>query len=407
MIPTHACSWRADWCPHTHVFRYRDQDLLGGLKSLVTIEPCEGGIKPTGIPPHVDTIVRLEKLLTMQQKILDLQAELVETVRTTVITTICGCLEERADEAGQVTVQSMRAALAAQQCSTEQAVTKTIQSEMVLLRAAFQGMPRAGGVGSPTAPPSTVGSSYGTFLHDGKMWCLPKNYIIPTNSVPRATGWDLWMRGDKAKGIGPFRELSPKMMSTPQKAKYQMMKGFYSYCEEGLSAAVPDGDKRGPDFMTNSEKEVTTFLKLRASFLWQAPTGRKKKKRDLASWGISTWHKETKPCNIRKRGTDSDKTALANNTGSNKRRHITPATVEDSEENDDAAGGAVPAVTASTAVSVPATSIPAPTLSSQLGNIPGMAMFAARAQQVLSEASEARASRARQIEDDGGASASA
>ena len=164
---------------------------------------------------------------------------------------------------------------------------------------------------------------------------------------------------------------------------------------------MPDVDERGPDFMTNSEKEATTFLKLRASFLWQAPTGRKKKKRDLASWGISTWHKETKPCNIRKRGTDSDKTALANNTGSNKRRHITPATVEDSEENDDAAGGA------STAVSVPATSIPAPTLSSQLGNIPGMAMFAARAQQVLSEASEARASRARQIEDDGGASASA
>ena len=267
----------------TMVALHRDVDLLDRLRPLVTISPCEDGMKPTGIPPHVDTIVRLENMLAMQQKTLDRLCELTETVKTTIVTTICSCLEDRADEAGQITVQSMRAALAAQQCSTEQAISKSIQSEMAQLRAVIQGEPRRVGAGPLTEVQHVRNGGQRTFSYDGKMWCLPKNYEVPTNTVPRATGWDLWMRGDKAKGIGPFRSLSHKTMSKLQKLRYQVMKGFYSFCEEGLSTAVPPVDERGAGYMEKSEKEVAAFLKLRASYLWQAPTGRKKKKRDLAS----------------------------------------------------------------------------------------------------------------------------
>lgn len=85
--------------------------------------------------------------------------------------------------------------------------------------------------------------------------------------------------------------------------------------------------------------------------------------------------------------------------GSNKRQRITPATVEDSEDDDVAAGGVVSAVPAA----APAARMEFHT---QLGSMPGMSMFAARANQVLAEASEARTTRARQAEEDEGASSS-
>jgi len=315
--------------------------------------------------------------MATQQKLLELQNKILDTVnstlKTTITDTITECLEKRAAESNQITMLSLKAALDDARRADDNAIAAGIREQikgLELLIGELRRPPAADPPPASTPTPAPAADS-GTFSYDGKLWDLPKDYKFPTADINRATGFDCWMVGDKGNAIGPWRELNPKRMSTKQKTQYTVLKGALKFFEGGLTTPVPPKPERTPAYLKTADAEVTAYLKRRVNYLFQ--NGHK-----TATMKMSTWAKNVKPSVISKKGTASDNEALKSDTRRKKKRRVSSASVVvESATASPAAAGTVQSASSSGGGYNFAGTV--------LGSMPGMSRLFGGAQQVMEE----------------------
>ena len=184
---------------------YRDRELLTSLSSLVTIKAEESYLTPTGIPPHIQNIARLESIIFQQQRMLEILSNVGDTVKDTIISTIHDVLETRAQDNGHITYASLRQLL-----TENQETTATLISEgMNTIRDAISsigGDNMGGGLEEPQNDMTIIDGENGfdSFCYDGQVWSVPRGYKFPSgrDGVNWITGLKLWMLGDKSRRIG-------------------------------------------------------------------------------------------------------------------------------------------------------------------------------------------------------------
>ena len=319
----------------TQVRLFREPELLQKLLPLVTILESESYLVPTGIPPHVDNIVRMEKIIKTQQVMIDLQNKTLETlestVSTTIINTITSVLETRAAENGVVTVAALRKALDDTRRTDGDESMAKVTEQIMELRSLIEGITMQAPAPTPTttttaATPSTIPF---TFSYDGRLWDLPKGHRFPVGEIDKATATEYWLLGDKAAGIGPWRELKsaskkkdPARMSKEQAKQHIQIKATFNFFELGLTQPVPLLEGRTQAYLSDYNGDVTAGLKARVGHLYDG-------KHAISKLKLSTWSKNVKPSVIRKRGTTGDKVMLQQDPRKSKRRRVSAATVSD------------------------------------------------------------------------------
>ncbi len=307
--------WLRAKLPANHIILttslFSNADMIGSLRQLVTVTETDSYLTPSGIPPHVDNIVRLEDIIRTQQSILGKIDVLVDGVKQKVEETIISCLEQRAVEQGVITPAALQAAL---QSSQDMSAT-AISDQLATIRESLSILTQRTGNQEEEIldhGPEEMSTDYGVFTYDGKMWCLPKEYEFPFGKVDRITGFSLWMYGDKSRKIKPWRSLSPKMMSKKQREAYGKIRSFFQYCEKALGTVPPERG-RTRTWFRKANDEILLFLQSRVQYVFR---------NDFRTEGmkLSTWHRYTKPANILKLGTASDKEHAESDSRKRKRR---------------------------------------------------------------------------------------
>ena len=337
----------ADWLrgelgdDHRHFTQIRlfwEPELLQSLKPLVTILGSESHLVPTGIPPHVDNIVRMEKIIKTQQVMIDVQNKTLETLESTVTTTITNTttsvLETRAAENGVVTVEALRKASDDARRTDGDESMAEVTEQILELRALIEGMSMRTGAPAPTTAaattaPSTASHDPFTFSCDGKLWDLPKGHKFPVGEIDWATATEHWLLGDKATGTGPWRGLKSAAAWPDRRTSgqgpffwYVKIKAIFNYFELGLSQPVPPLADRDQTHLSSCSEEVMARLKARVACLHDG-------KHAVSKMKLSTWRKNIKPAVTRCCGTDGDKEMLKQDPRKSKRRRITADTVSD------------------------------------------------------------------------------
>ena len=291
---------------------YRNANLLGRLKKLVTIDEQEGGLRPTGIPPHIKMMQTLQEV---QKDVAYLKNEL----KTEIVAEIHQYLEERMETNGQMSSSAITTLLSTYKDQTIQAVKDAIASGSAANT-------------SPTAPAPAPSPPTGNFRYkaDGKdqIWCIPEGFSFESQKTPRKTAWDLWLMGNPAAGIMPYRKMMGRNMPKAAAKQFTLWRSFFRLCEKGLGAAdlADPSALEAPSYRNALYRKTTEFLKDRASYIWALPGAHNKN-----TWGVSYWHSLTKASAIRKNGTAADKGKLEE-TARNKERPNRRKHAEISEE---------------------------------------------------------------------------
>ena len=350
---------------------YREPGLIEKLKPLVTLGENGGPgtyLKPTGIPPHVDNIIRMEKMIATQQTIIDLQHKTLETLKDTVSSTIeqtiTTVLESRAAENGVITTMVLRDALDRTRRADDNIVTEGLKAQLEELRSLIQSTSRplsTSATTNPATPPPTTTEPF-TFNYDGKLWDLPKDYVLPLNSTDKSTAIQFWLLGDKGRGIGPWCNIKKARTSKKQWGQLTLVKATFKFFELGLTQAVPSLPNRTNEYLKQYDQDVTALLKDRVAFLF---CGSHK----VATMKLTTWNKMVKPATIRKKGTSADKRKLADDDRVCKRHRPSAPTV--------AASDNVPAIAANAIGTVEGNPTVNPMVGSATANTAATGSFAA------------------------------
>ena len=145
----------------TQIRLFREPELLQKLKLLITILESESCLVPTGIPPHVDNVVRMEEIVKTQQIMVDLQNKTLETLESTVTTTITNTttsvLETRAAENGVTveTVEALKTALDDTRRADGDTSMAKVTEQILELRSLTEGISMQARVPTPTATTTT------------------------------------------------------------------------------------------------------------------------------------------------------------------------------------------------------------------------------------------------------------
>ena len=149
---------------------------------------------------------------------------------------------------------------------------------------------------------------------------MPRGFEFPV--VGPHTGWGLWVRGNPAQKIPPFRGLETGLIQPGEKRKRQNTladwKSIFSIMEAGqppgtqlLTTDISDAGLAG------AYAAGVAAIKARASYIFQ---GDFYAKRNVLSWKVGTWAKNTKRNAIERLGTGEDKGGLPAPTHRNAKR---------------------------------------------------------------------------------------
>jgi len=274
-----------------NVSLYRDSDLISKLKPMVVTDGTN--LKPTGIPPYIKVMQELEEI---KADVSWMRACLKEEV----IKELHEYLESRAAMNGQMTRAAFEEALAHQRA----AIVEELQQSLAK---------RGEDPHAAPADPTTM-SSDGMYIYeaDGKEqgWCVPETFRgFNLKATYRRSGWDLWLNGNPAAGIMPYRKMKGKLIPDAHRKNFNFLRSFFKMCESNLG----DGEEKkideekvaDPVYRDQTYQDTTAFLKRRASYIWQLP-----QKSKMETWSIAYWQYLTKNSQIRKDGTEEDKACL-------------------------------------------------------------------------------------------------
>ena len=181
---------------------WNSAQMLNNLRPFVISGRSSPHLTATGIPPHVELIMRSER----QEAAANRVAQAVGDFPQEVGSQLSELMRQRDAESGNV----LPTVFADMIRNLEQRVAAGQQA----LAGQIAQMANGGGVGmvSGAAHGDSGGNESGVFhwrSTDGEQEArprlLPENWKLP--SINLSTGWNLWWRGEPDKGIKPYREI--------------------------------------------------------------------------------------------------------------------------------------------------------------------------------------------------------
>jgi len=310
---TYASDWLQDIAaknpghPFSAVPLLQNPDLLGRLKTKVTVEPTPLLSKATGVPPHVKQLSLMTALLQLCQTTLLKVSDQAEIVRQSIF----DAMEERALDNGLITRNQIVDILD----EFRNGIRDDVKTQLENL----QGQ----GVGLQPQPSSNQQPQQGPtgtlFSYAGRFWDVPQDFAFPIG-VKRDVGWKLWLHGmpgystvDETSGqviqkpIKPFRKFLPARLPKKIADTFKLhWRPIYMMMEEGLemnilAGATPQQSAESIDSLYN---QATDHLKTRVRYIFED------KKLHHNTWTIATWSKYVGRSMIAKKGTETDKANL-------------------------------------------------------------------------------------------------
>ena len=326
----------------------QEPDLIIKLKKLVTLKPTEVMPRATGIPPHVETTVKLKALLDLSMETLrtvQMQGELIEQ-------SIKKAFEEKAIENGVITserilqilsefqekmLQNVGETIRTVSGSSTDAVTNNENNQFIVARNQSNGKPTYYSNYSFTTKPC---QEYQMFMYvvagaDSFAWSVPKSFSFPATNI--RNGFFLWLRGmpsnTEVSSIGetishpiaPFCSFQTKFLPKPQRNSYKLKwRPIFKVMMEIIEDKPPSPTVQEVEDMY---KAAITHLKERISYCFAGKKGKAN-----ARWTTGTWSKHVNPGYIRRYGTEEDIARIPefldeDRYGHNRRAHAQRRTV--------------------------------------------------------------------------------
>ena len=289
--------------------------LLNRLKGLVTLEESDRIRMPTGIPPHVEAVRKLNDLVDL----IKLEREERQAHFEHITATIGDKMEEIALENGQVTRPAVEKLF--QEFGEKFGTEVSTKIDSVLRSVVAQNHQNSvpvedrGYENEDTNHEMTGG--YPLFNYDGKFMQVPQNFSLPTK-VKRKKAWELWICGMvtcDGDRIRPFRffklSMLPKAVQTKFKTEWQPI---LRKMQQGAGIPLPsNGDLINADVIDRTFISSTNHLKANVcSFLWERDNS------VIENWSVASWSCYTQRSYIIKHGTENDKANLPIATRYNK-----------------------------------------------------------------------------------------
>ena len=289
--------------------------LLNRLKALVTLKESDRIRMPTGIPPHVEAVQKLNELV----ELIKLEREERMAHFENITATIGDKLEEIALENGQVTRPAVEKLFEefGEKFGTE--VSAKIDSVLrsVVAQNPQNSVPVHEGEHDFDDINSEMTGGYPLFNYDGKFMQVPQNFSLPTK-VKRKKAWELWICGMvtcDGDRIRPFRffklSMLPKAVQTKFKTEWQPI---LRKMQAGAGIPLPsNGDLINADVIDRTFITSTNHLKANVcSFLWERDNS------VIENWSVASWSSYTQRSYIMKHGTENDIANLPSATRYNK-----------------------------------------------------------------------------------------
>lgn len=290
-------------------------ELLSRLKLLVTNAKTQV-VKPTGIPPHIISILKADENLDMTKGLMEVTVGAIPKLRNAVHEAI----EESALNAGQITTPRVFELL------------EQFEGRMLVHMSRMNTGESAREIPArlDNAPQCTDG--YQTYCYKGRFWDTPQGWIPPRRTLLKV-GWNLWLLGQPSNRctrqsesattepapIRPFRFIK----RVEQKGKdilQHSWRPIFKLMEAAPQQQIPSIASDITSEIIDTSFEIgMTAIKNRASYIWATPQFQKT---NPSSWCTSQWCKMTKHSAIRIHGTDRDRLLLPADTRYTKQRKI-------------------------------------------------------------------------------------
>jgi hypothetical protein len=297
------CISRIPGHPFGNIPILRNDNLLGHLRNLVTLEKSNAIQMATGIPPHVETITLLESIVKRQiEDSAFIRGQFLNEIKDAV----ANRCEEIAESNGQVSRSCVESLFETFQQRLDERVMEKMDTVLSYLR---DNDKQSTNSGENNHAPSSVG---GLFSYDGKFWIVPKEFVFPRGTT-RRHAWELWLCGTTVGQtvVPPFRKFKSNLL--PQKIRNMFKTQWYpilSMMEKSLNNQyvipenVKDIDAR---VIMESYAAATENLKTKlCSFLWTDGNNR-----NLEGWSVGTWSMKTRRNQIVRQGNETDKMNLS------------------------------------------------------------------------------------------------
>jgi hypothetical protein len=305
-----------------------ERELLGVLKSLVTLESTEGVIATaTGIPPHVNTM----RLITLCLENVGCLVSAVRNQGTELVAEIKNFLETRAWESGSITSDRLEAMMEAYKDDTIKALDlKLVDLKKHIIRV-------NGGADFQEDFDETAANNYNDFdfeeggrpmniqqgkyvyCYGGKFNLVPKNFVFPKPNL--RDGLRLWLYGMTVSmgnelNVRSFRKLTTAgLPETDSKNTYKTSwSPIFRFLENGVERELPkDTTEMNAGAFQEYYDDCVACLKLRVAYCFK-----NEKKKQPLTWGIATWSRRISRSEILKNGTEEDKSYVGEATARNR-----------------------------------------------------------------------------------------
>ncbi len=281
----------------------RPPSFLRELKKLISTTTSDRIRMPTGIPPHVEAMGRLDKLYKLILEEREERRNHYEDMKKIVADKI----EEVAETNGQITRPAVERMFDEFGTRFGTHISKKIDD---VLRSVVQiSEPGAHGdnrdaINAEIGESTMVRDGFKLWSYDGKFWMVPQGFQLPAKTK-RKRAWEFWIAGMTVNGdkIRPFRHLKPAMLPPEVKKKFKTeWQPIMRKMENTPDLVIPrDLTKIDSIVIETTFVSSTNYLKSNVcSFLWE------KERSIIENWSVASWSTYTQRNYIIKNGNEND-----------------------------------------------------------------------------------------------------
>ena len=301
-----------------------DNVLLGHLKEFITTEKSEKITAPTGIPPHIGLLSKIEILL----KLIKSERNDRQTFEERLANTVENSIEQHAIQNGHLTYGAVKSILNKQQDefklhmqSHTNEIHKQLKEMIASLRTPNNQNSSASNETSHSSHTVIQNSIYGW---GGKFYQVPSNFSFP-KKTKRKRAWELWLRGQPGfqlpdgspAPIIPFRKIDPLKLPPKQRGKFKTeWRPILTRMNEADGLPEFDSVEITDALFEMSFRVASNHLQARVcSFLFDSERYKR-----IEEWSVSTWSRYVSFQYIQEHGNESDKANLPPPTHLNRKR---------------------------------------------------------------------------------------
>jgi hypothetical protein len=304
-----------------------DTVLLNELKELVTTEPTDGVmVSPTGVPPHVGLAIQVSNVL----ETLDTLVHQFGVHGDNLMLAVEEALDNKAWESGHVTGSRLKEILDEYRKESIAAVDRQLNGMRVELRRVVRpGEQEHHGADSDLEgfeiDLESGGGSVGgagrkvrtVFSYDGRFYAVPMGYQFPKANLK--DGLRCWLKEQVVSTNGmekvkALKTISPTMLPKQVARQFRMnWQPVFKFLDPVLKELPRDTNSITDEVFETVYASCIDFLRERVSYVW-------KDRSNPREYSMATWSNKVSYSSIKKFGTNSDKSFLAEPTKRNQEK---------------------------------------------------------------------------------------